>query len=228
VASVCDNFRFADSVRLFETGHVFKKLGSPEERCLAMAVGMRSGQQRDIFLELKSAIDLLMRKLGITDIQFGSIDTKGETAITTESGGVIGHLGIVSGRMADQLGAKGIVAYAEFDLAKLIEHFQQEREYEPLPKYPAVTRDISLLIPLDVRIGDILSTVQSTDNKQLIRDVDVFDIYEPGQGEEGDKKSVAFHVVYRADDRTLTDAEVTAVENLIKSALIDRFQAEIR
>lgn len=226
--AVCDNFRFADQVRLFETGHVFGKLDEPEGKRLALAIGYRSNiAVRDVFLELKSAIDLLICKLGITDTEF--TDTgRGMATLTTGDGVTLGTLSVLRPQIAERLKLKGAVAVAEFDLTKLIKHFQEEREYEPLPKYPAAIRDISILVPLDVRIGDIMVAIEGADAKGIVRDVDVFDIYEPGEEEKGENKSVAFHVVYRADDHTLTDAEVTDVEDAIKRELIERFQAEIR
>ncbi len=228
VLAVRDNFRFADQVRLFETGHVFEKFDEPESRRLALIVGRRGNVvPRDVFLELKSATDLLMRKLGITDTKLTDTES-GVATLTTDDGITLGTLSVLRPQIADQLKLKGVVAVAEFDLVKLVEHFQQEREYEPLPKYPAVVRDISTLVPLDVRIGDILAAVQGADTKNLVHDVDVFDIYEPDSKERGEQKSVAFHVTYRAGDHTLTDAEVTIVEDAIKQALTEQLGADIR
>jgi phenylalanyl-tRNA synthetase beta chain len=131
---------------------------------------------------------------------------------------------------------KGSAVVAELNLRALVELAQQEREFEPLPKYPSVVRDIAVLVPENTKIDDILQTIEDADASGLVQDVDVFDIFEPTGKEkikaDGDTpeygKSVAFHVVYRSDDHTLTDKEASAAESAIKQALQEKLDAQIR
>jgi phenylalanyl-tRNA synthetase beta chain len=244
-----DNLRYSGVVRILEHGHVFAKVGQGrEDTRLALAMASRGGQT-ELFYELKGALDVLFRRLGIGDMVFddaepmpfdaGAVNatlTGRRAVIRTETGAVIGFIGMVHPRIADALKLKGTAAVAELDLRALIVHAQQEREFEPLPKYPAVVRDIAVMVEADVKIDDILQVIQGADAAGLVQDVDVFDIFVPtGKeklGAEDDKpdygKSVAFHVTYRAADHTLTDAQAQAAEDAIKVALQERLGARIR
>ncbi|HXV27211.1 MAG TPA: phenylalanine--tRNA ligase subunit beta [Candidatus Paceibacterota bacterium] len=246
VLNVRDNLRFANVVRLFETGHRFTGDGRETSR-LALAVGAKK-DTGELFFELKGAADLMLQEMGITDIQYDDVPpfafatlalwcAPGRAAeVKTGNGTAVGVVGLLHPAIAAKLKVRGAVAVAEFDLRTLIRHAQGEREYEPLPKYPAVERDISMLVNDDVRIRDILQTIQRADASDLVRDVDVVDIFVP----TGDEKlapefsrheygkSVAVRMVYRSDERTLTDTEVTAAETAIKKALQDELGALIR
>ena len=121
------------------------------------------------------------------------------------------------------------------DLRALVRHAQREREFEPLPKYPAVIRDVAILVDQGVKIDDILR-VATDAGGDIVEDVDVFDIFLPTGTEklktEGDTpeygKSVAFHVTFRASDRTLRDDEVAVAEAGIRAALQEKFGAQMR
>jgi phenylalanyl-tRNA synthetase beta chain len=142
----------------------------------------------------------------------------------------------VHGRVTDALKLKGSVVIAELDLRALVTSAQEEREFEPLPKYPGVIRDIAVLVTDDVKIDDIIQTVQEADASGLVQDVDVFDIFVPTGKEklksEGDTpeygKSVAFHVLLRSDERTLTDKDADEVEVVIRKALQEKLNAQLR
>jgi phenylalanyl-tRNA synthetase beta chain len=244
-----DNLRFIDRVHLFETGHVFDRVGQGKESTrLGMVIASRENDTR-LFYELKGAIDVVLERLGVDDAYYDDAEPftwdaaavhatlKGRQAlIRTEKGTILGFIGVVHGRVADAMKLKGAAAIAELDLRALVTHAQREREFEPLPKYPSVTRDIAVMVPVDTKIDDILQTVQDADTGGLVRDVDVFDVFEPtGKeklGEESDKpeygKSVAFHVMLRSDERTLKDEDANAAEAEIKKALQELLGAQIR
>jgi phenylalanyl-tRNA synthetase beta chain len=245
VLNVRDNFRFADTVRLFETGHRFTGDGRETSR-LALVLGAKKGGE--LFYEIKGAVDLLAEQLGMTDIRYDDAPPfafatlaawcmPGKIAeVKTGDGTALGVVGVLDPSITARLKVKGVVAVAELDLKALVRHAQGEREYEPLPKYPSVERDISMLVKDEVRIREILQTIQRADASGLVRDVDVVDIFVP----TGDEKlapefsrheygkSVAVRIVFRSDERTLTDAEVSAAETAIKRALQDELGALIR
>ena len=246
--NVRDNLRFNDTVKLFETGHVFDHIDSRESTRLGLVVA-RTSSKNELFYELKGAVDLLLGRLGVADYYFddtppfawdaSAIDPtiKGQQALIRLEGDghIIGFIGAVLPRAADHLKIKGSAAVAELCLRSLIRHVQREREFEPLPKYPSVVRDIAILVDVGTKIDDILQVIQDTGG-DLVEDVDVFDIFLPTGKEklkaEGDTpeygKSVAFHIVYRSDDRTLTDSEVSNIEDSIKKALQEKIGAQIR
>lgn len=246
-----DNLRFWERVRLCERGHIFDRVDQGRESArLALVLAQRTiGKGAETFYELKGAIDLLLQRVGITDWYYDDADpvdfeasavqglSKGERAtIRLDDGTSIGCIGVVSSDVTRALKLKGCAAVAELDLRMVVRHAQSEREFAPLPKYPAVVRDIAVLVSNDTKIGDIIQTMHGADADGLVRDVDVFDIFVPTGKEklkaEGDTpeygKSVAFHITFRADDRTLRDSEVQEVEEAIKIALQERLDARIR
>jgi phenylalanyl-tRNA synthetase beta chain len=248
-----DNLRFFDEIKLFETGHVFDHVVQGKESArLGLLVAARTSRPESAqeFYELKGAIDLVLQRLGVGDYYYddagdlewaaeavGALASGSRACIRLEgSGKVIGCVGMVSGRITETLKLKGVAAVAELDLRVLIAHAQQEREFEPLPKYPAIIRDIAIMVDQGVKIDDIIQTVHDADAAGLIQDVDVFDIFLPTGKEkikeEGDTpaygKSVAFHVIFRASDRTLRDDEVAVAETAIKVALQENLGAQIR
>lgn len=101
-----------------------------------------------------------------------------------------------------------------------------EKVFKPLPKYPASTRDIALLVNEEVPIGQLEYIIRFTGG-ELLEDVKLFDIYRGDQVEEG-KKSVAFTLTYRDPEKTLTDEEVTEVHDKIVSALRTGAEAVLR
>jgi phenylalanyl-tRNA synthetase beta chain len=241
-----DNLRFDNKVRIFETGRVFVSTEKDEERRLAILFA-KKGDNENIFFAIKSVADLLMHKIGIMnhwyddtapfmEQEFKKLCANGRFAeIKTGDNCVLGALGVLNKEFSDRFKIKGDVAIAEFRLKRLIECFQKEREFEPLPKYPSVVRDISILVKPEIKVGDVLNTIKTADMERIVRDVDIFDIYEPAPsehprhpGEEPRRKSIAFHVLYRSDDHTLTDSEVTKVEDGIKNAMQEKLDAEIR
>jgi phenylalanyl-tRNA synthetase beta chain len=234
-----DNLRFLDEVRIFETGHVFDRIGKGKESARLGLLLARRGGDATLFYELKGAIDVLCEHLGIDDVSYDDAEPLAfaqRALIRDEDGKELGFIGVVHGRVADALKLKGSAVVAELDLRALIEHAQEEREFEPLPKYPSVIRDIAVMVPVDTKIDDILQTIEDADQSGLVQDVDVFDIFEPTGKEklkaEGDTpeygKSVAFHIIYRSADHTLTDKEVSAAEAVIKRALEENLSAQIR
>lgn len=119
---------------------------------------------------------------------------------------------------------KGSVVAFEMRDQELYRALTDEREFAPVPKYPAIIRDISLVVAKNVRGDSIIQAIHEL-GKDLIEDVDVFDMYEE---ESSDAKSLAFHVIYRAGDRTLTDEEVGGIHTSIEQALTTRFHAQIK
>ena len=244
-----DNLRFFDDARLFETGHVWDHVGDGRESArLGLVIAQRSSRG-ELFYEIKGAVDLLLEHLGVADYYFDdkaplawdaaavNATSSGKQALIRLEGDghVIGFVGAVSGRVAAGLKLKGTAAVAELCLRSLVRHAQREREFEPLPKYPSVVRDIAVLVDQGVKVDDILQ-VATDAGGDIVEDVDVFDIFLPTGKEkvktEGDTpeygKSVAFHVIFRAADRTLRDDEVAVAEAAIKAALQENLGAQVR
>jgi phenylalanyl-tRNA synthetase beta chain len=221
-----DNLRFFDEVRIFEIGKIFGNASSEEgelkvfeKNILGIAIHSKNG-----FLELKGIVDGLLGDLGLVDWFMPDLNLenrllKSRESLRVELGdhAVIGYLGVLK-EFQDG-------AILELDLEKISKAVIEEKEYEPLSKFPSIDRDISLLVSSDVRVGDILEIIQRADPEH-VNDVDLMDFYQDEKF--GDKKSLTFRIVFQADDRTLTDAEVDREMEKIVNFLKEEVDAEIR
>lgn len=198
-----DNLRFYDEVRIFEIGKVFPEEGK-EVLNLGIALASKKG---GVFLELKGLVDSLLKGVGLTDF-----DTVPHLdGLQVESGHYV--IGIISGQVA------------ELDLDKLAQLVSEEKEYRPLPKYPSVMRDISIIVGDDARVGDVQDLIENASH--ILEDVDLLDWYEDAKLGPN-RKSLTFRLVFQAEDRTLTDEEVGKEMEKIVSGLEEKFGAEIR
>lgn len=218
VKNIDNNLRFYDTVKIFEIGRVF----SPEEKAaVGIALGFRKGNP---ILDLKGLVEQALQSTGLTDYSF--IEENGKLKVESD-GAVIGYL--------KNFGENRAVA--EIDLGKFAALVVEEKSYEPLAKYPSVMRDISLFVPADARIGDMMAAIHRAAPKYL-DDVDMIDFYEASpesenrsgeeDPEEVSKKSVTFRLVFQASDHTLTDEEVGKEMEVIVSELQNEFDAEVR
>jgi len=135
-------------------------------------------------------------------------------------GTVFGYIGMLSPALFEASGS-----VCEIDLGALLPLMDEESGYAPLSKFPAVMRDISLLISAGTRIGDIIEEL-SLANRALIADVDLVDEY-VNPSWRG-KQSITLRVVFQAADRTLTADEVDREMAKIAKTLVTKFKAEVR
>lgn len=226
------NLRFFDAVKIFEIGKTFQNdpIDPYEEERLA---GLISKKDKKInpFLELKGILEKLFQSFGVWDVEFHNWNSdlwliKGRAAeikISNESLGIIGEI-------TPELSLKyndGFPAVIfEMDWEKIIKSINEELEYEPSSKFPAVIRDISMIVNNEISVAKILIIINDAENK-ILRDVDLFDIYE-GQNLGHDKKSLSFHLIFQSEKNTLTTEEVGKSLERIISALKSQLKAEIR
>ena len=220
------NQRFFKEIKIFELGKIFKKkkkVGSYLEK--RMLTGALTG---DAFYQVKGVVDLLLNKMGIADVYYDEYQATPEESkkniwrwprcaeikIANEE---VGFLGEISPLILEKMKITGPVVVFDLDFEKLIQLASEEQEYRPLSKYPAAVRDLAILVPREVRVEDVLNIIETTGGI-WVRDVDLFDIYEGEQLPE-DKKNLAFHIVYQADDHTLTSEEIEQLQQKIIKAL---------
>lgn len=108
---------------------------------------------------------------------------------------------------------------AVLDMPKVEACVNFDRKYEGIAKYPAVTRDISMVVPKEIMVGQIEAVIEQRGGK-ILESYQLFDIYEGSQIQEG-FKSVAYSITFRAKDRTLTDEDVNASMKKILNGLKD-------
>ncbi|MEK7464314.1 MAG: phenylalanine--tRNA ligase subunit beta [Patescibacteria group bacterium] len=219
--NVEDNFRFFKSVKIFEIGKAFQiKNASSKTMNETTYLGLVLGEgEKETFFELKGVVDDLLKGLGLTDIFMRDLGWGNDflrNGLKIESDhSVLGYIGHY----------KNGVSVAELDLDKLLVLVEGELEFEPLPKYPAIVRDISVLIGIDMRIGDIIQAIQLT-NQQIIRDVDLIDEYQDNKWES--MQSITLRIVFQSEERTLSGEEVDKEMNKIISLIKTKFEAEVR
>lgn len=114
----------------------------------------------------------------------------------------------------------------DIDFEELAKQCSEEQVYQPISKYPAIIRDLAILVPREVKVVEILNKINTAGGK-LVRDVDLFDMYEGEELPDG-KKNLAFHIIYQAENRTLTGKEVDKIQSKIIKILEEEPEWEIR
>lgn len=209
-----ENSRFTDDIRIFEIGDVFRaKLHeNAEEVHLGLCLAQKKNAQ---ILEIKGIMQELFGAFGLVD--FMTEERNGVLRIESDHK-VVGEIKAVN------LPKNWVATFAEFNLSKILDLVQGEKEYRPLSKFPAVMRDASLIVDANVRIGDMVEIIQKADNE--ITDVDLIDEYVDEK--LGGEQSLTFRIVFQAEDRTLTDSEVNKAMEKILHDLRQKFRVEVR
>lgn len=232
--------RQIDSVALYEIGSVFlgqTAEGLPfEEEHLALVLTGKwtdnawQGEKKNVdFFVAKGIVEAIFVKLGLAErVSYvkASIDGlhPGRTAHVLLDGEVAGLIGQLHPAEQKQAGVKETYV-AELNLLSILSASTEELVYTPVPRFPAMTRDIALELDRTTTAGEIAGIINGAGTK-LLKDVKVFDVYE-GEKMAAGKKSVAFSLTYFDPERTLTDEEVVAAHNKVLKALEDA-GAEIR
>ena len=138
----------------------------------------------------------------------------------------MGIFGQIHPLVAANYGVDTDLYYAELSFAQLFAHRGPDPEYVPLPKFPAVTRDIAILVDTGVTVGALEACIHEA-AQALLKEVSLFDIYQ-GENLPAGKKSVAFNLVLRADDRSLTAQEADDEVKLILEQLGRAYGATLR
>jgi len=176
------------------------------------------------FFELKGVVDFVLEKIGIAGVWYDSFeatseDSQQEVWHPTKIAEIkvdhqeIGFLGEISPLLREKYGIESLVFAFELDFEKLEKMANEELEYEEISPFPAAIRDISVIVPQQVRTDEVLEKIQFI--SPLIRDVDLFDIFEE-IGEN--KKSLSFHIYFQSKSKTLSDKELDFLqEKIIKT-----------
>ena len=219
-------------VRLYELGNIYlpKQIPVtelPEER-MQFTLGMYGEGD---FFTMKGVIEEFLYKVGMKqkpeyDPNAGKTFLHpGRQANVVYDGTVIGYLGEVHPTVASNYSIKDRVYVAVIDMPEIVSRASFDYKYEGLAKFPAATRDISMIVPKDVLAGDI-EKVFETKGGKLLESYQLFDIYEGAQIKSG-YKSIAYSLAFRAKDRNLEEADITGAMNKIVKAL-ETMGAELR
>ncbi len=215
---------------IFELGTVYCPVAGetlPEEK-LVVALGMYG---KGDFYDTKGMVEELMDSIGIAQYNFDVCkdDTSfhpGRCAEVFIKGERVGVVGQIHPEVANNFKISAEVYGALLDFNTLLKYHTTDRHYKTLPKFPATSRDIAILVDKTVPVGEIVKIFERQQS-EILREYKLFDVYEGEQVGEG-KKSVAYSLTFRADDRTLTDQEVSAVMDKILASLKEELKAELR
>ncbi|BDF32971.1 phenylalanine--tRNA ligase beta subunit [Lachnospiraceae bacterium] len=225
LTSLATNYnRRNKNVRLYELGNIYlpkslplKEL--PEER-MQFTLGMYGDGD---FFSMKGVVEEFFEKAGLHGKETYDPDAgkpylhPGRQANIIYDGAAVGYLGEVHPDVADTYGIGEKAYIAVIDMPEIVSRATFDRKYTGIARFPAVTRDISMVMPKDILVGQVEETIEKKGGAYL-ESYALFDLYEGAQIKAG-YKSVAYSIVFRAKDRTLNDADVTEAMDRILKAL---------
>ena len=224
LTSLATNYnRRNKNVRLYELGNIYLPKALPltelpEER-MQFTLGMYGDGD---FFSMKGVVEEFFEKVGLLAKE--SYDPNagkpflhpGRQANIIYDGVVVGYLGEVHPDVADNYGIGEKAYVAVIDMPEIVSRATFDRKYEGIAKFPAVNRDISMVVPKSILVGQIEEVIAKCGGAYL-ESYALFDLYEGAQIKEG-FKSVAYSIVFRAKDRTLEEADITkAMDKILKN-----------
>ncbi len=219
-------------VRLYELGNIYLPKALPltelPEEKMMMTLGMYG---KGDFFELKGVVEEFFDKIGMSEIK--EYDPKagktflhpGRQANILYKDTVVGFLGEVHPETAKEYGIGTRAYLAVLDLSAIVPFATFDRKYQGIARFPAVTRDLSMVVPKEVPAAEIEKMIRQRGGK-ILESVTLFDLYEGEQIEKG-FKSMAYTVVFRSSEKTLEEQEITAAMKKILNGL-DRLGIQLR
>ncbi|MFH5835397.1 phenylalanine--tRNA ligase subunit beta [Proteiniclasticum sp. C24MP] len=220
--------RSNDEAYLYEIGKVYLKTGDvlPEEKEM-LTIGMYG---KDLFFHLKGIVEVIADEFALKNVSFRRSGNPffhpGKSADILLGKKVLGSFGEVHPRVLANYNMDEASYVLEMDLKTLYDSADLERKYTEIPKYPSVTRDIAVLVDDAVLVQE-MENIFRKQGGNLLESFTLFDVYKGTQLPEG-KKSVAYNLVYRNREKTLTDKEVNKVHDKIVRTLEHVLGAALR
>lgn len=233
LTSLATNYnRRNKDVRLFEMGNIYipKALpvtDLPDER-MQFTLGFYGDGD---FFTMKGVVEEFLGQVGIDkDISYDAKAGKtflhpGRQANVVYNDTVIGYLGEVHPTVCENYNMKTRAYVAVIDMPYIYEMANFDKKYEGIAKFPAVSRDISMVVPKEILVGEIEAVIKQRGGK-ILESYSLFDIYEGDQIEKG-FKSVAYNIVFRAKDRTLEENDIAGAMKKILNGL-ERLGIQLR
>lgn len=222
-----------ESFKIFETASIYipGKGELPEERpVLSMLVRTAKKENGRAYFELKGAVELLAKKLGVEELEFLADEVpylvRGQSATIYIAGKKAGVAGIVSDKIRHEMGIKSPVAVLEIDLASINENLKETNKYQTISRYPSSVRDINMLFSADTLAKEIRDCLEKLAIPEL-SSANIIDIFE-GESLPAGKKSVTIRLTFVSYNKTLKDTEVSKYVSEIITALAKRLGAKER
>lgn len=221
--------RKVESGLAFECGHTFTPQEGLPIETNHLCVGMY-GKDVDFFV-LKGALETILDSVGFENYEIipetnNTTFHPGRCATIMYNNIYIGTFGEVHPEVIDNYNLGQRVYLAELDLDLIFENSDRTIIYNPLPKYPSTSRDIALLVKDDVIVKQIEDIIKAN-GEDLLESYKLFDVYKGSQIADG-YKSIAYSIIYRSKDKTLTDEDVNKVHHNIIRELEEKLDAKLR
>ncbi len=231
----------ADSIPVFEIANVYSMPDvhrhPVEERVCAIALYGKKATQtwldaaRSVtFFDLKGYVEAILKNAGCEDLCVAKfqksyfLEGTAEELRTWQT--PLAFMGQVSDELLEKWDLKEPVYYAEISLEKILPQAQKIRAFKEWPKYPAIERDLSIVVKDSVKSGDLLGEIRGL-GQGLIREVSLFDLFRGKRVPEG-FKNLAFRVVYQSPERTLVSDEVQKIHEKIAETLVEKHKASFQ
>ncbi len=219
------------AVRLYEQATVYRPLpDSPlADENLWLTMGEYGGDAD--FFQLKGCVEAILKDMRIENVSYAAESGNasfhpGRCAWITAGGETIGIIGQIHPAVCGAYDLPGETFYAQLDVRLMRAHQGPERTFRPLPRFPAVSRDLALVCREDIPVAALVDTITAA-GRPYLEDVKLFDVYKGAPIPDG-SKSVAFSLTLRAADQTLTEEHTADTMNAILAALGTEHGASIR
>ncbi len=210
--SVSLNAKHYDEFSLFEIGKIYQRTktgDSAEKQQLIASVFNKSLSGEDLFLELKGALEAVLNDLGVNNFQFvaaqkDQLFQPGQLAqVLSKDGKVLAEIGVIKPAFAKKYSIKKTVAVMALDLEKVLALRKVKKEFKQLAKFPVVLRDLSFFVPKFTEAAVVEKMIKKATDKTL-QELELFDLF---WDKNKKMKSMAFHLSFGFEDKTMTSEE---------------------
>jgi len=229
--------RKINSLKFFELGNIYGKEKEVFKESLNLTIAMTGNaeenwrQKRKLdFFDLKGVIEMFLQGLGVENPGFCKGDvpylSKGESAVLKIGDKTIGSAGKLEKEILAKFGLKQDVYIAELNMEEIASAARLGKAFQPLPRFPFVIRDVSIVLDKNVLSSEIISAIRNSGVQSIIK-AEIFDEYN-GEQIPKDKKGLSISIVYQDKNKTLTDQEVDQLHSKIRELLAQKFSAQFR
>jgi phenylalanyl-tRNA synthetase beta chain len=233
-----------ENLKIFELGKIFLYTAPdqlPEE--IEMASGLWTGarevrtwhfgESKVDFYDMKGVVEAVCVGLNITGVRFTPLTTtdfpylrSGHAAQIQAGNERLGAVGELSGEVLRNFGLKQLAYCFDLNFDRLVNYVSEEKRAKPIPRFPATTRDMALVISNTVEAQAVLDFIEGM-GQALVEGVEIFDIYAGSPIPEG-SKSIGLRFTYRSSERSLTDHEVNGIHETMTLEVLEKFDAQLR
>ena len=244
ISNIKTNQSRSDLISIFEIGNIFLNVAGGlhkdkkrnenlpyQEKKLALII---SDSKNNSFNHLKNIIFNFLLELSDTlEIEFSPTESiinwsdKNEKCLIMIDGKEIGFIAKIDNGVLNKNGIKKETSASEISLKSLLTAISKgkQKQYQTIAKFPSINRDLAFVIDQKIFYNDISREIKNFN--PLIKDLELFDVYS-GENLENNKKSLAFHIVYQSNEKTLTSEEIDKIQNELIKHLEEKFSAQIR